>query len=55
MCPAFLQFRFNVINCKSAYKNGFTVICVPCMLERVCYQTFSLKNCRFETYLMLIG
>ena len=32
-----------------------TVICVPCMLEHVCYEPFSLKNYRFGRYLMLIG
>ena len=32
-----------------------TIICVPCMLEHVCYEPFSLKNCRFGRYLMLIG
>ena len=31
-----------------------TVICVPCMLEHVCYEPFSLKNCRFGRYRMLI-
>ena len=31
-----------------------TVICVPCMLEHVCYEPFSLKNCGFGRYLMLI-
>ena len=33
----------------------FTVICVSCMLERVCYKLFSLNNCRFGRYLMLIS
>ena len=38
------------------YKSGFqTVICVPCMLEHVCYEPFPLKNCRFGRHLMLIG
>ena len=36
-------------------KKDSTVICVPCMLERVCNEPFSLKACRFERYLMLIG
>ena len=36
-------------------KTDSTVICVPCMLEDVCYELFSLKNCRFGAYLMLIG
>ena len=61
MYPAFLQFWSNVFDCKSAYVinplNGFHcyLTCVPCMLEHVCYQTFSLKNCRFRRYLMLIA
>ena len=52
MCLAFLQFWCNVINCKSA---DSTVICVSCMVEHVCYEPFTLKNCRFGRYLMLIG
>ena len=36
-------------------KTDSTVICVPCMLEHVCYEPFALKNCRFGRYLMLIG
>ena len=55
MCKAFLQFWCNVINCKSAYETDSTVICVPCMLEHICYVPFSLKNCRLGRYLMLIG
>ena len=31
-------------------KTDFTVICVPCMLEHVCYEPFSLQNCRFRRY-----
>ena len=31
-------------------KTDFTVSCVPCMLEYVCYEPFSLKNCRFRRY-----
>ena len=34
-------------------KRGSTVICVPCMLEHVCYETFSLKTADLED--MLIG
>ena len=29
----------------------FTVIYVPCILEHVCYEPFSLKNCRFGRYM----
>ena len=36
-------------------KTDSTVICVPRMLEHVCYEPFSSKNCRFKGYLMLIG
>ena len=36
-------------------KTDFTVICVPCMVEHVCYELFFFKNCRFGRYLMLIG
>ena len=44
MCPALLQFWYNVIHCKSAYKTDYTVICVPCMLEHVCYEPFSSRT-----------
>ena len=36
-------------------KTDSTVICVPCMLEDVCYEPFSLKSCRFVRYLILTG
>ena len=36
-------------------KADSTVICVPGMLEHICYVPFSLMNCRFGRYLMLIG
>ena len=36
-------------------KEDSTVICVPCMLEHVCYEPFSLKNCTFGRYLIFIG
>ena len=36
-------------------KTDSTVIRVPCMLEHVFMNHFSLKNCRFGRYLMLIG
>ena len=41
MCPAFLQFWCNVIIVNLRIKTDFTVICVPCMLEHVCYESFS--------------
>ena len=52
MCPAFLQFWCNVIHCKNGYKKtDSTVICVPCMLEHVCYEPFSLKIADLEDIL----
>ena len=36
-------------------KTNSTVICVPFMLEHVLFEPFSLKNCKFGRYLMLIG
>ena len=32
-------------------KTDSTVTCVPCMLENVCYEPFSLKICIFEDIL----
>ena len=55
MCPTFFQFWCNVIHCKLLIKTDFTIICVPLMLEYVCYEPFSLKHCRFGRCLMLIG
>ena len=47
-----MLFIVNLLNIKM----DSTVICVPCMLEHVCYEPFSLKKkCRFGRYLMLIG
>ena len=36
-------------------KTGSTVICVSCMLEHVCYESFSFKNCRSGRNLRLNG
>ena len=36
-----VQHFCDVIHCKSAYKNGFHFICVPCMLEHFLYEPFS--------------
>ena len=33
-------------------KTDSTVICVPDMVEHVCYELFPLKNCRFGKYFM---
>ena len=56
VCPVFLQFWCNMLfTVNLLKKKDSTVICVPCMLEHVCCEPFSLKNCRFGRYLMLIG
>ena len=36
-------------------KTDSTAIYVPCVLQHVCFEPFSLTNCRFGRYLMLIG
>ena len=57
VCLEFLQFWCNVAMLFIVHlfvKTDSTVICVPCMLEHVCYEPFSFKNCRFRRYLMLI-
>ena len=36
-------------------KTDSTAIRVPYMLEHVCYEPFSFKNCRFGRFLMLIN
>ena len=36
-------------------KTDSNVICASCMLEHICYELFSLKNCGFGRYLTLIG
>ena len=63
MCPVCWQFWCNeygsfgamlfIINLLT--ETDSTVICVPCMLEHICYEPFSLKDCRFGRYPMLIG
>ena len=53
--PAFLQFGVMLVIVNLLIKTDSTVICVPCIIEHVCYEPFSLKNCRFGRYLMLIG
>ena len=49
------SFGAMLFNVNMLTKTDFTVICVPCMLEHVCYEPFSLKKCRFGKYFMLIG
>ena len=51
MCPAFLQFGAMLFIVNLLIKTDSTVICVPCLTEHVCYEPFSLKNCRFGRYL----
>ena len=55
MCPAFLSFGAMLFIVHLLIKRDSTVISVPCMLEHVCYEPFSLKTCRFGRYVMLIG
>ena len=55
MCPHFCSFGTVLFIVNLLIKTDSTVICVPCMLEHACYEPFSLKNCRFGRYLMLIG
>ena len=42
MCPAFLQFWYNVIHkiVNLLIKTDSTVICGPCMLEHLSYELF---------------
>ena len=53
--PAFFAVLCNVIHClqKLPTKTDSSFICVRCTLEHVCYEQFSLQNCRFEIYFML--
>ena len=55
MCSAFLQFCAMLFIANLLIKTDSTAICILCMLEHVCYDPFSLKNCRFGRYLMLTG
>ena len=41
MCLAFLQFCAMLFIVDLLIKTDSTVICVPCMLEHVCYEPFS--------------
>ena len=55
MCPACCSFGAMLFIVNQLIKTNSTVICVPCMLEHVCYEPFALRNCRFGRYLMLIS
>ena len=51
----FCSFGAILFTSNLLIKTDSTVICVPCMLERVCYELFSFQNCRFERCPMLIA
>ena len=51
----FCSFGAMLFTVNLLTKTDSTVICVPCMLEHVCYEPFSLKKCRFGIYLLLIA
>ena len=52
MCPACLQFLCNMLfSVILLMKTDSTVICVPCMLEHVYYEPFSLKIADLEDIL----
>ena len=43
MCPAFCSFGAKLFIVNLLIKTDSTVICVPRMLEHVCYEPFSYK------------
>ena len=43
MCPAFCSFVAMSFIVNLLIKGNFTVICVPCLLEHVCYGPFLKK------------
>ena len=51
----FCSFGAELFIINLLIKTDSTVICVLCMLEHICYEPFSLQNCRFGRYFMLIG
>ena len=55
VCPAFCSFGAKLFIVNLLIKTDSTVICVPCTLEDVCYEPFSVKSCGFGKYPMLIG
>ena len=44
MCPAFCSFDAMIFIVNQFFKMDSTVIFIPCMLEHVCYEPFSLKK-----------
>ena len=57
MFPAFLFCSFGAMlfYVNLLIKTDFSVVCVPCKLEYVCYGVIFFKNWRFGRYLLLIG
>ena len=51
----FCNFGATLFIANLLIKTDSIVIYVPCMLEHVGYEPFSLKSCGFERYIMLIG
>ena len=51
----FCSFDAMLFTVNLLIKTDSTAICVPSMVEHVCYKSFSVKNCRFGRYLTLIG
>ena len=52
----FCSFGAVLLIVNLSIKTDSNDICVPCMLEHVCYEPLIfLKNCRFGRYLALIG
>ena len=54
MSSLFYSFGAILFIVNLLIKADSTVICIPCLLEHVCYEPFYLKTCRFGRYLMLI-
>ena len=51
----FCNFGAMLFTVNLFIKTDSTVICVPCVLKHVCYEPYSLKNCRFGRHLIFIG
>ena len=47
----FCSFGTMLFNVNQLIETDSTVLCVPYMLEHVCCEPFSLKNCKFGRYL----
>ena len=55
MSSNFCSFGAMLFIVNLLMKTDSTVIYVPCMIEDVCHEPFSLKNCRFGRYRTLIS